>query len=266
MKDIDKLFWDGSVKEVKQGYRFDKSKSEYLCLICGEVYEEGVIYPQEDGLYSAKKAIENHISMQHGDMFNYLISMNKKFTGLTDTQKEILMYFYQGLSDKEIVKEQGGGSTSTIRNHRFKLKEKQRQSKLFLALMNLLEEKNIKTSKEPNIKETKRNNNKQEFVAIHKGATMIDERFAITREEKDKILNRYVTNGKIETLPSKEKRRIILLQYIIEKFESNQEYTEDEVNEVIKGIYDDYVTIRRYLIQYGFMDRKRDCSLYWLKV
>jgi hypothetical protein len=30
-------------------------------------------------------------------------------------------------------------------------------------------------------------------------------------------------------------------------------------------VYDDYVTVRRYLIEYGFLDRKDDGSQYWLK-
>ncbi len=29
--------------------------------------------------------------------------------------------------------------------------------------------------------------------------------------------------------------------------------------------YDDNATIRRYLIEYGFLDRSKDCSKYWVK-
>ena len=41
-------------------------------------------------------------------------------------------------------------------------------------------------------------------------------------------------------------------------------YTEREVNEIIQPIYADYVTIRRYLISYGLMNRTRNGSEYWL--
>jgi len=37
------------------------------------------------------------------------------------------------------------------------------------------------------------------------------------------------------------------------------------VNEIIKNRYPDFVTIRRYLIEYGFMERKPNGSEYWLK-
>ena len=30
-------------------------------------------------------------------------------------------------------------------------------------------------------------------------------------------------------------------------------------------MYEDYVHIRRYLIEYGFLDRKADGSAYWVK-
>ena len=36
-------------------------------------------------------------------------------------------------------------------------------------------------------------------------------------------------------------------------------------NSVLKLIYEDYATIRRYLIEYGFMERTNDCKEYWVK-
>lgn len=81
-----------------------------------------------------------HIQNEHTSMFDYLLNMDKKFTGLTDLQKKMVQFFYMGLNDKEIVKELDGGSTSTIRNHRFTLREKMKQAKVFLALMELSEE------------------------------------------------------------------------------------------------------------------------------
>ena len=40
--------------------------------------------------------------------------------------------------------------------------------------------------------------------------------------------------------------------------------TEDNL-EILKRIYEDNATIRRYLIEYGFLDRSKDCSKYWVK-
>lgn len=90
------------------------------------------------------------------------------------------------------------------------------------------------------------------------------EKYAITEEERNRVLDTYIKDGKIETFPSKEKRKLIALQHIVKRFEQNKIYTEKEVNEVLKLIYSDYVTIRRYLIEYGFMKRNNECTEYWV--
>ena len=64
-------------------------------------------------------------------MFDYLLNLDKKYTGLTDLQKKMVQFFYMGLNDKEIVKEMDGGSTSTIRNHRFTLRENETSKSIF---------------------------------------------------------------------------------------------------------------------------------------
>ena len=35
------------------------------------------------------------------------------------------------------------------------------------------------------------------------------------------------------------------------------------MNGILQEIYDDYVTIRRYLVEYRFIDREPDGSRYW---
>ena len=69
----------------------------------------------------------------------------------------------------------------------------------------------------------------------------------------------------LSTFPSKEKRKIIVLQHILTRFDRNKKYSEKEINEVLKSIYQDFATIRRYLIEYGFMERSKDCMEYWVK-
>ncbi|RKD30056.1 DUF2087 domain-containing protein [Thermohalobacter berrensis] len=253
MNNINEIFWNATVEEIKQGYVYDIKKEKYICLICGKSFTEGIIYKNNDTLCEARMAIKMHISKEHGPVFNYLINMNKKYTGLTEIQKELLDYFYKGLSDKEIVKARGGGSTSTIRNHRFKLKEREKQAKIFLALMGLLNENN-------------KSETNDKFIDIHKGATMVDNRYEITEKEKEKIIKTYFEeNGSLNVFPSKEKRKIVVLQHIVKNFKNDKKYTEKEVNRILKRIFEDYVTLRRYLIEYGFMERSRDCKYYWIK-
>jgi hypothetical protein len=256
MKDIDELFWSSSVDEIKRGYKYDDNSGQYTCLVCGKSFTKGVIYPREELLLEAEKAVKAHVTDEHSSMFEYLLGMDKKLTGLTELQKSLLNFFYSGYSDNEIVKELDGGSTSTIRNHRFVLRQREKQAKIFLAIMELLKE-NTPSKKS------------KEFVDIHKTATMVDDRYAITDEENEKFLKKYFpegTDGPLSEFPVKEKRKIAILRNLIKRFDKERKYTEKEVNEILKNAYHDYVTLRRYLIEYGFMDRIKDGSSYWVKI
>ncbi|MDV2887738.1 DUF2087 domain-containing protein, partial [Alkalihalophilus pseudofirmus] len=72
-------------------------------------------------------------------------------------------------------------------------------------------------------------------------------------------------NGRLKKFPPKEKQRLIVLREITKRFESSTNYSEKEINQILEDMYDDYVLIRRYLIEYGFLERKSDGSQYWLK-
>lgn len=138
MKDLQELLSNSSVEDIKKGYKYDFLKETFVCLFCEETFEKGIIYPIDNSLCEAEKAVQRHIAKNHGSVFECLINMDKKYNDLSDIQKEILKNFYQKLSDKEIVEKQGSGSTSTIRNHRFKFKEKETQAKVFLAIMGII--------------------------------------------------------------------------------------------------------------------------------
>jgi hypothetical protein len=143
---------------------------------------------------------------------------------------------------------------STVRNHRFILRQKEKQAKVLLAIMELLRENTP--------------DKKQDFIPIHRSATMVDERFAITGQEYEDILTAYFPEGPqgiLKSFPRKEKRKIAILRHIAGKFQPGRTYTEKEVNAILKDTFADYVTLRRYLIEYGFLDRKNDGSSYWVK-
>lgn len=253
MSDLNELFWNASTDEIKRGYIEETSSDAFLCLICGKSFEKGVVYPDDGGFFEAEKFVRRHIAKEHGTVFDFLLQM-KKYTGLTDLQKTLLGYFYQGLSDAEIVKQLGGGSASTIRNHRFALREREKQAKVYLAIMELLEA---------------RMENPPKFVEVHRSAMMIDERFAITEAENEKLIKTYFKqgpDGPLSEFPSKEKRKLVVLRHLMKRFEQGRRYSEKEVNDILYSAYDDYVTLRRYLIEYGFMDRTPDGSRYWVKI
>lgn len=253
---VSELFWNCEIEDLKKGYTYDEKTCKYTCLICGKQFEKGIIYPIDNLYCDAEKATKLHIDKEHVSVFDYLINMNKKYTGLTEVQKELMKLLKEGKNDKQIS-EIMGSSTSTIRNHRFKMREKVKQAKIFLSLMKLFDESKKENSIENN-----------EFIQIHKGATMVDERYVITEKEKEKVINNYFSGEDkmvLSTMPSKEKRKIIVLQHIAKNFKQGRKYTEKEVNTIIKRIYEDYALIRRYLVEYGFLDRTKDCKFYWVK-
>jgi len=246
--EVSDIFWSASLEELKSGYI--QEKDSFICLLCGERIEKGIVYPYENRLYEAQRYMRIHIESSHQSVFEYLLGMDKKLTGLTEHQVKLLALFHQGKSDKEIQKELSIGSASTIRHHRFALKEKERQAKTFLALMELLKEKDEYAPA---------------FVPVHKTATMVDERYNITQEEQEQIVKKYFSEGKLTKFPRKEKQRLIILREISTHLETNYHYEETELNKLLKGFYEDYVSIRRYLVDYGFLDRDSNGSSYWVK-
>ena len=107
---------------------------------------------------------------------------------------------------------------------------------------------------------------KEKLEDAHKTAKNIDDRYNITDSEKENVIKNYMNeNGGIKTYPSKEKKKIIVLAEVAKNFKLGKKYSEKEINRVLKRIYDDYATIRRALIEYGFIERSKDCSSYWVK-
>lgn len=239
--------WDATKNELAKGY--SEKEKEHVCLICDAAFEKGCIYEIDQKLYDSRKAVQLHIEKNHGSVLTYYIGMNSEYTGISEVQRDVIELMAKGLSDKEIAK-QLGVADSTVRNHRFKLREKEKQAKIFLAIMELLA----------------KNPAKEPLVELHKSATTIDERYLIAEKETaDTIKNYFDENGALKNFPSKEKRKIIVLREIAKNFSKGKKYTEPELNRTLERIHSDYPTIRRYLIEYGFFDRTRDCKSYWLK-
>lgn len=249
------MIWNYNIEEIVKGYAEHEDK--YECVICGKAFKKGHIYKIDNELYDAYGAMRQHVSDEHGLTVDYLLEQDTNLTGISDVQQQILQLMSQGKSDSEISRIVGIAN-STVRNHRFKLREKEKQAKLFLALMESLE---IKTSAPIQKTET------GDIEELHFSATMIDDRYSITEADRKKTVATYFDeNGALRQIPSKEKKKIIVLCEIIKNFHKDTVYSEVEVNNILKRIYEeDYPTIRRALIEYGFMDRSDDCSKYRVK-
>lgn len=103
-----------------------------------------------------------------------------------------------------------------------------------------------------------------------------DYRYEITKEEYlsfcnkeiEKLLINFLDDkNRIKKYPSKKKLKNLCLLYIGNKFEKNKIYTEKEVNNLINEwtTFNDAATLRRELYNAKILDRKKDCSSYWLE-
>ena len=241
------------VKTLKKGYTYDAEAGRFVCLFCRQQYEEGYVYPFDGKLAAAPKAMELHVRAQHGSPFAQLIALDKKHTGLTDIQRALMRDFYSGAPDKELAKEKGL-SASTIRYQRYSLKEKARQARVFLALAELLEERTALDN--------------GTLPKLHETATMIDERYMTTDEEQRRIISGCFSSldpPVLKIFSPKEKKKLVILAVIAGQFTTGRTYSEKEVNAILCPIYEDFATIRRYLVEYGFMGRTSDCREYWVK-
>lgn len=242
---------DLEIEEIKNGYRFDKENNKYCCNHCGKEFFTGEIYQIENRFFDSKMGVTLHVSKEHGSVYDMLAVSENKYLGLTQNQKNLLGLINAGLTDNEIAKELDL-SPSTVRHQKFMFREKAKQAKMYLAVYELA---------------LKGNPLHENLINIHSTATMVDDRYITTTEEKDKIIKTAFASLaplKLIEFPAKEKKKIVILQKIVEQFDHGRIYEEKELNQILKGIYHDYPTIRRYLIEYGFMDRTKDCKEYWL--
>jgi len=239
-----------SLKELKDGYKWQAEINAWVCLSCGEQFEKGEIFSFEGRFFEAERAAEIHVDAQHDQMEHLMIS---KYNTLTDNQQQLLEKFQSGKTDKEIAKELGL-SPSTIRHQKFTFREKAKQAKVYLAIYEQMVANKGKRD--------------DDLIKIHEGAKQVDNRYHITENEKEQILKTTLISREplvLKVFPKKEKRKIIVLMEIVNQFQANKKYSEAALNQILKSNFDDFVTLRRYLIEYGFMDRTADGSEYWLK-
>ena len=72
---------------------------------------------------------------------------------------------------------------------------------------------------------------------------------------RDSRLCVFLRDGRIEAMPAKQSRRLLLLDEIAQAFEPGVRYPEREVNRVLGAMFSDYATLRRYLVDEDFLAR-----------
>lgn len=83
-------------------------------------------------------------------------------------------------------------------------------------------------------------------------------------EYRKRIIDSFFEYGKLKSIPTQQKKRRIILEYIASSFSTDHIYSEREVNLIIADYYDDFCTIRRDMIAEKIMARNKDG--YWLLI
>lgn len=235
------------IEDFRKGFR--TAHEFYCCLFCREKIRRDEVFKIGGGWFTAEAKMMEHLKKVHGTVLDSLLQYGSKQTGVSDIQAAVLRGSFHGKTDKELAKELEIAE-STVRNHRFRLKERVSQAKIFLAIMELMESRQPEDAK---------------IIDLPSKTKVIDERFSITEAERKELLDKYLLpEGRFSRFPKKEKHKIVLLLHVLGTLDKERRYSEVELNEVIMNFIDDYVTFRRYLIQYRLMERTPNGSAYWV--
>lgn len=88
--------------------------------------------------------------------------------------------------------------------------------------------------------------------------------FDHTHESIEAVLSVYIdmTEKKIKQYPAKRKKQWAILFYLHQFFDFDKNYSESDVNDILRPWFEDYVRLRRDLIDFKFLIRTKDGSIY----
>jgi hypothetical protein len=83
-------------------------------------------------------------------------------------------------------------------------------------------------------------------------------------EDVRKVLKNFLNaDGTLKQIPPMGNKLIVILNFIVGAFAFDTNYTEKEVNTILRRFHIDTAALRRYLVDYGLMARESDGTRYW---
>ena len=83
-------------------------------------------------------------------------------------------------------------------------------------------------------------------------------------EDARKVLKNYLNaDGSLKQIPAPGRKQLIILNFIVDAFAYDTNYTEKEVNTILRRFHVDTAALRRYLVDNGLMARESDGTRYW---
>lgn len=165
------------------------------------------------------------------------------------TRLRLLLLLSQGEMHGQALAEKLNLSQPTVTHHAAKLREvaliKERREKNTVYFM--LNPEFIKQGAEASL----------QFI-FSKGEANMEEQSPESSLKASVLRNFFSKDGRLRQIPAQYKKKLIALQFIVEKLEPGVVYTEKQINEFIKLFHEDYATIRREFIMHQFMYREND--------
>ncbi|WP_019910646.1 DUF2087 domain-containing protein [Paenibacillus sp. HW567] len=165
------------------------------------------------------------------------------------TRMRMLLLLSKGEMHGQVLAEKLNLSQPTVTHHAAKLREaaliKERRDKNTVYFT--LNPEFIEASSEASLK----------FI-FAKGAENMDQESPEQGLKESVLRNFFAKDGRLRQIPAQYKKKLIALQFMVEKLEPGVVYTEKEINEFIKQFHEDFATIRREFIMHQFMYRQND--------
>ncbi len=73
---------------------------------------------------------------------------------------------------------------------------------------------------------------------------------------RKKVIDAFFEYGRLKAIPAQQKKERIILEEIVQAFDTDRTYTEAEVNAILNRYYDDHCTLRRDMIGEKLMERQ----------
>lgn len=74
---------------------------------------------------------------------------------------------------------------------------------------------------------------------------------------RQQVIDAFFEFGRLKQLPTQRKKREIILRCLLEPLERGKDYTEREFTEHLVRCHDDYCLLRREMIAFGMIERRR---------
>jgi hypothetical protein len=80
-------------------------------------------------------------------------------------------------------------------------------------------------------------------------------------QEVARVMRAFVRDGRLLSIPTAHAKRLVVLDWLAQRFEPGRRYSEAEVNLVLGQVHPDTAALRRYLVDDNFLTR--DHGVYW---